>query len=169
MGPPGRIMRPKQHAGVKREVKSVSIEDEIRILQQIPMFRDLESSKLKLMAFAGQRITYRKGEILFEQGDASDAVHVILEGEVDVMRTGAAGDVLLARLGENQLVGEIGVLCGKPRNAKIIAHTDVQVLRIDRMTFMHIVREVPQLAMCIIRELSERLEHANERLTARGG
>lgn len=145
----------------------MSIEDEIRTLQQIPMFRDMEVSKLKLMAFAGQRITYAKDEILFDQGATSDAVYVILDGEVDVIRSGTAGEVLLARLGQTELIGEMGVLCDKPRNAKIVAYSAVQALRIDKMTFIHIVQQVPQLAMAIIRELSERLENANERLATR--
>jgi len=146
----------------------VSIEDEIRTLQQIPMFRDMELSKLKLMAFAGQRITYKKDEVLFDQDAVSDAVYIILDGQVDVIRVTNAANVLLARLGTTELIGEMGVLCDKPRNARIVAHTDVQVLRIDKMTFLHIVQQVPQLSMAIIRELSERLEHANEKLaTAR--
>ncbi len=146
----------------------MSIEDEIKTLCRIPMFREMEVSKLKLMAFAGQRITYRKDEVLFDQGAASDAVYIVLEGEVDVVRSGSAGDVLLARLGETELIGEMGVLCEKPRTAKIVAHTDVQALRIDKATFIHIVQQVPQLAMAIIRELSERLENVNERLAQRG-
>src|SRR5690606_24435016 len=137
----------------------MTIEDEIRTLQQIPMFRDLDASKLKLMAFAGQRITCRKGDLLFEEGDPPDAVYIILDGE---------GEVVLARLGRNELIGEIGVLCNKCRNARIVASSDVQALRIEKMTFMQIVQQVPKLAMAIIRELSERLEHANERLAARG-
>ena len=145
----------------------MSIEDEIRTLQQIPMFRDIEISKLKLMAFAGQRITYQKEEILFNQGAVSDAVYIILVGEVDVVRVTDNGNVLLARLGVTELIGEMGVLCDKPRTAMIVAHSDVQALRIDKMTFIHIVQQVPQLSMAIIRELSERLEHANEKLAAR--
>ncbi len=146
----------------------MTIEDEIRTLQQIPMFRDLDASKLKLMAFAGQRITCRKGDLLFEEGDPPDAVYIILDGEVEVVRPGPAGEVVLARLGRIELIGEIGVLCNKCRNARIVASSDVQALRIEKMTFMQIVQQVPKLAMAIIRELSERLEHANERLAARG-
>ena len=146
----------------------MTIEDEIRTLQQIPMFRDLDASKLKLLAFAGQRITCRKGDLLFDEGDPPDAVYVILDGEVDVLRSGPAEEVLLARLGRNELIGEIGVLCNKCRNARIVAYSDVQALRIEKMTFMQIVQQVPKLAMAIIRELSERLEHANERLASRG-
>ncbi len=146
----------------------MSIEDEIRTLQQIPMFRDLEVSKLKLMAFAGQRITCRAGDLLFDVGDPPDAVYVLLEGEVDVIRTGPGGEVLLARLGKDELIGEIGVLCNKCRNARIVAHSNVQALRIEKITFMQIVQQVPQLAMAIIRELSERLEHTSDLLTERG-
>ena len=60
------------------------------------------------------------------------------------------------------------MLCNKCRNARIVAYSDVQALRIEKMTFMQIVQQVPKLAMAIISELSERLEHANERLAARG-
>lgn len=146
----------------------MSIEDEIRTLEKIPILRDVETSKLKLMAFAGQRITYKKDEALFVQGAASDAVYIILSGTVDVIRVGNAGSVLLARLGESQIIGEMGVLCEKPRNAMIVAHTDVEALRIDKMTFVHIVQQVPQLAMAIIRELSARLEKADDKLASRG-
>ncbi len=145
----------------------MSIEDEIRTLQQIPMLREIEISKLKLMAFAGQRIHYQKGEVLFDQGGSSDAVFIILDGEVDVLRVTDTGDVPLARLGVTELIGEMGVLCDKPRTAKIAAYTDVQALRIDKMTFLHIVQQVPALSMAIIRELSERLERANDRLATR--
>ena len=145
----------------------MSIEDEIRTLQQIPMLRDIEISKLKLMAFAGQRIHYQKGEVLFDQGASSDAVFIILDGEVDVLRVTDAGEVPLARLGVTELIGEMGVLCDKPRTAKIAAHSDVQALRIDKITFLHIVQQVPALSMAIIRELCDRLEGANDRLAAR--
>lgn len=131
------------------------------------MLRDIEISKLKLMAFAGQRIHYQKGEVLFDQGGSSDAVFIILDGEVDVLRVTDAGEVPLARLGVTELIGEMGVLCDKPRTAKIAAHSDVQALRIDKMTFLHIVQQVPALSMAIIRELSDRLERANDRLAAR--
>ena len=77
-----------------------------------------------------------------------------------------AANVHLARLGVTELIGEMGVLCDKPRTAQIVAHTDVQALRIDKMTFLHIVQQVPQLSMAIIRELSDRLELANEKLAA---
>jgi CRP/FNR family transcriptional regulator, cyclic AMP receptor protein len=144
----------------------VSLEDEIRTLQQMPMFRGLDPGRLKLMAFSGQRISYRKGETLFEQGASSDAVFVILEGDVDVERVGPAGAVPVAQLGATELIGEMGVLCDKPRAARIVARSDTKVLRIDKATFLELVQQTPELSMRIIRELSRRLEQVNERLAA---
>ena len=146
----------------------MAIEEEIKTLQQIPIFRDLETSKLKLIAFSGQRISYLKDEMIFDQGSPPDAVYVVLEGEVDVVRVTDASKVLLARLGRKEVIGEMGVLCDKPRVAMIVAHTNVQALRIDKVTFLHIVHQVPQLALAIIRELSNRLEIANEKVAAAG-
>lgn len=144
----------------------MALEDEIRTLQQMPMFHGLDPGRLKLMAFSGQHITYRQGETLFEQGAPSDAVFVILGGDVDVERVGTAGAVAVARLGANELIGEMGVLCDKPRTARIVARSETEVLRIDKSTFLHLVQQTPELSMRIIRELSRRLEQVNERLAS---
>lgn len=138
---------------------------EVKSLQQIPMFRDVDMGKLRLLAFASQRISCRQGETLCRQGEASDSAYIVLEGSVDVIREGAAGRTLLATLGAGQLIGELGVLCERPRNATIVASTDVEVLRIEKMVFLEFVRELPQLALAIIRELGKRLENMNEQLS----
>jgi len=66
------------------------------------------------------------GESLFEQGDASDLVYVIDEGELDVIRMLAGGgEQHLARLGPGQYCGELGPLMGFPRSASARAATDV--------------------------------------------
>jgi putative ABC transport system ATP-binding protein len=66
------------------------------------------------------------GESLFEQGDASDLVYVIDEGELDIIRVLAGGDEQhLARLGPGQYCGELGPLMGFPRSASARAATDV--------------------------------------------
>ena len=46
----------------------MSIEQEVEILRNIPMFAKIEPAKLKLMAFASERITFKPGQALFRQG-----------------------------------------------------------------------------------------------------
>ena len=137
---------------------------EINVLAQMPLFAGIEPGKLKLIAFAGERIPCSAGEVLFEQGDESDSVYVVLSGEVQIYRQARSGRVPLARLGRGEIIGEIGVLCDCPRTASVAAATDLTVLRIEKDVFIEFVNELPPLAMAIIHELSDRLINMNQQI-----
>jgi CRP-like cAMP-binding protein len=142
---------------------------EANTLQQIPMFAGIDVGKLKLLAFAGQRIGCTAGEVIFRQDEPSDAVYIVLEGEVDIFRERTDGRIKLARLGSGQLIGEIGVLCDRTRTATVEAASELQVLRIEKAVFLDFVNELPQLALSIIRELGRRLDLMNEQLARATG
>ena len=142
---------------------------EANTLQQIPMFAGIDVGKLKLLAFAGQRIGCTAGEVIFRQHEPSDAVYIVLEGEVDIFRERTDGRTKLARLGPGQLIGEIGVLCDRTRTATVEAASKLQVLRIEKAVFLDFVNELPQLALSIIRELGRRLDLMNEQLARSSG
>ena len=87
---------------------------------------------------------YAAGEIVFRQGDVPDRLYVIGKGEVDVIReTPGQEGVVLARLGEGQFFGEIGILSDTPRTATIRAATDVEVLSIHRSYFSSLFSYLP--------------------------
>ncbi|HUS96573.1 MAG TPA: cyclic nucleotide-binding domain-containing protein [Hyphomicrobiaceae bacterium] len=143
----------------------MSVQSESELLSKIPMFRDIDMAKLRLLALSGRRITYRAGEVVFRENDQPDAVYVLLDGRVDIIReaAGGAGRVPLGQLETGTIFGETAVLCDRPRTATIEASTDVTVIQIDRQTFTDVVRDVPQLALAIARELALRLERMSER------
>ena len=142
----------------------MGIKEESEALQKIPMFRNVDIAKLKLFAMSGHHITYTAGESLFRQGEMSDAVFIILEGSVDIVREADGKRVRVAQLGEGNMVGETGVLCSRTRNATVEAATSVCVLQIDKNTFNQVVSEVPQLSLALARELAGRIEEMNKRL-----
>ena len=144
----------------------MGIQEECETLQKIPMFRDVAAAKLKLFAMSGQRITYEAGEVLFRQDDEPDAVYVILEGLVDIIREDGPQRVRVAQLGEGTMVGETGVMCSRERTATVEAATPVCVLQIDKHTFNQVIGEVPQLSLAIARELANRVEEMNRRLVS---
>lgn len=141
----------------------MSVHSESELLRSIPMFRDVDLTKLRLLAMSGNRINFEAGQGVFTQGDVSNAVYVLLDGTVDIIREAGNGKrVRLAQLGGNAVFGETGVLCDQRRTATVEAATPVTVLEIDRHTFYEVVRDVPQLALAIARELALRLEHMNQ-------
>jgi CRP-like cAMP-binding protein len=127
------------------------------------MFRDFDPAKLKLLAFAAERMRVEKGDIVYRAGDPSDAVYVLLSGEVDVRH----GQVWLARLSCGAVFGEIGVLCARPRANTLVAVSEISLLRIEKNLFFEFLREMPQMAIALSRELGRRLDAMNERFVAR--
>lgn len=139
---------------------------EVDILARMPIFQGIEQGKLKLIAFAGQRISCNVGETLFRQNEYSDSVYIILDGSVNVFREDGDKRTLLAEIGSGQIFGEIGVLCNRPRTATIVSATELTVLRLPSDVFIEFVRELPQFAMAMINELSRRLDAMNKQLSA---
>lgn len=144
----------------------MSLDTEVRSLQQVPMFRDVEPSRLKLLAFASERFSFRDGDELFCQGDKSDAAYVIIEGTARIELDAAGGRLVLARIGRNAIVGEMGVICDKPRSATVVAEGDVVALRIAKDVFFDMLKEFPKIAIAVMRDLADRLERTNARLAA---
>jgi CRP-like cAMP-binding protein len=133
------------------------LSNDVTSLQQIPMFRDVEAAKLKLIALASQRANYRVGDRLLTEGDRADTVFVILEGTARIERHEAGSDVRIAEVGAGAVVGEMGVVLDRPYSGTIIAETPVTALRIDKRTFLDLLAKVPQLSLAVIRELASRL------------
>jgi CRP-like cAMP-binding protein len=140
----------------------VSLTQEVELLKKIPLFANVETSKLKLLAFTSERVAFRAGQPVFEQDEIGDAAYIIVEGEADVIIRGPAGPVTLATVAKNDFVGEIAILCDVPRTATVRARTDLVTLRISKDLFFRLITEFPQMAVEIMRVLAHRLEKTNK-------
>ncbi len=136
----------------------MSINEEVELLRRIPLFAKIEPAKLKLLAFTSQRITYKPGDTVFHQGDPGDAAYVIFGGEADVVVDTPTGPLTVARLKQNDFVGEIAILCDVPRTATVKAVSELVTLRITKDLFFRLVTDFPQIAIEIMRVLAQRLE-----------
>ena len=142
----------------------MSLNEEVELLRNIPLFSKLEASKLKLLAFTSERLTYDAGQLLCSQGDMGDAAYIIVDGEAAVLVDSPAGQIRVADLGRNDFVGEIAILCDVPRTATVQAESKVVALRISKDLFFRLVEEFPQMAVEIMRELAHRLEATTAQL-----
>jgi len=147
----------------------MTLEAEVQTLRQVPMFKDIDPARLKLLAFTSERVQFADRQRFFSQGDASDSAYVILEGRADVLLTTPTGEVKVAELESNALVGEMGILSDTPRSATIMASQPTTALRIDRRVFLELLAQFPQMALAVMRELAKRLEQTNAKLVAKSG
>ena len=142
----------------------MSIDKEVEILRQIPLFANIEPVKLKLMAFASERITFKTGQSLFEHGDEGDAAYIIVDGEADVLVDTPSGPLRVAQVGRNDIVGEIAILCDVPRTATVTVTAELTTLRITKDLFFRMVTDFPEMGVEVMRVLAHRLEQTTAQL-----
>ncbi|MFC0283720.1 Crp/Fnr family transcriptional regulator [Camelimonas abortus] len=142
----------------------MTLENEVQSLRQVPMFRDIDPARLKLLAFTSERVQFSDGQRFFTQGDVGDAAYVILEGAANVLLETPNGQIKVAEFGPNALIGEMAVLAETPRSATVAAVGDVVALRIDKRVFLELLAQFPQMAIAVMREIAMRLERTNARL-----
>jgi len=142
----------------------VSLNEEVELLRNIPLFSNIEPSKLKLLAFTSERVAYEPGQELFHQGDDGDAAYIIIGGEADIIIETDNGPFTVATFKRNDIVGEIAILCDVPRTATVLVKEKLETLVISKELFYRLILEFPQIAVEIMRELAQRLERMNAQL-----
>ena len=136
----------------------MSLNKAVEAMQQTPIFAGIDPKRLRLLAFMSESLTYRAGELLFDQGDEGDSAFVVLDGEASVLINIAGEKREVAVIGSKQVFGEMAVLCDQKRSSAIAAKTDLVTLRLDRSVIYKMLKEFPDIALELIRLLAHRLE-----------
>jgi len=108
-----------------------------------------------------ERVGFDPGNRLMQQGDLADAAYLIIDGHAEVILETPSGPLIVATLGANEIVGEVGILGNAPRAATVRAKDRLIALRISKEPFMRMVREFPTVAVSIMQELAQRLHRRN--------
>jgi CRP-like cAMP-binding protein len=143
----------------------MSLNRAVEVMQEMPLFRNVDPKQLRVVAMLGESRSYRAGERLFEKGDEGDSAYIILNGEVSVLVPSDGGEQAVAVIGKGEIFGELAVLCEQPRSTAIAARTDLEVLRLDRAMLLNLIREFPDITLELVRILGRRLERTTRELS----
>lgn len=77
---------------------------------------------------------FKKGESLFNQGDAGDHIFIIINGSVEVRKTTDGETESVAKVSSGDIIGEMAVLTDKPRCASGIALEPTRVIMVQDRT-----------------------------------
>jgi CRP/FNR family cyclic AMP-dependent transcriptional regulator len=136
----------------------MSITEEVEVLRRLPLFQRIEPRRLKLLAFTSERMVFQDGSPLMRQGDPGDSAYIVLAGEADVFVSTPNGELKVATLGANEIIGEIAILIDVPRTATVRASGQLTTLRISKDHFFRLMTEVPEMGIEVMKELARRLE-----------
>ncbi len=119
------------------------------------------------MAKRGER-KFADGEITFREEDLCDAAYALIDGNVELIKMGPTGPVILAILRPGEMFGEMGIIDGSARSATARAIGEVTVRVIPAREFLRTLHEEPEAALSVVGYLIERLRGANN-LLVQGG
>ncbi len=130
----------------------------ITVIQSVPIFSGLDKADIEaVMAIAVER-RYRRGEIIFSDGESADGFYVIADGKVKVFKVSFEGkEQILHIFGPGEPFGEVPVFSGKvfPANAQAIAAS--RLVFFPRKAIIALITEKPSIALNMLAVLSMRL------------
>jgi CRP-like cAMP-binding protein len=132
------------------------------------ILRALSDDACLRLARSGRPVDLARGAMLAQAGDPGDAMFVILDGEIEVRTVSPEGrEVRLVALGPGAVAGEMAVLDGGGRSADMVASRRSRLWRISRQALLDMLRDEPDLALALMRELTARLRRTNADLENR--
>ena len=128
-------------------------DEKIDHLQKIPLFADLSKKELRFLAQMTSETTVREGSTLVKQGEVGQEAMIVEAGTADVLRDGKKID----DLGPGDFFGEMSLINHMPRNADVVATSDMDLLVMDAREFSSVLSEYPDVAVKILKTVVERL------------
>jgi CRP/FNR family transcriptional regulator, cyclic AMP receptor protein len=136
-----------------------------RLLDATELLAKLPEEMRVSLAQKGTEHTLDKGDLLFQQGDPSDSLFVVLDGQVAVAtRSNDGRESLVAVFEPGGLFGDMGMFDGEPRSADARALDDSRVLGIPYTDVRAALEARPELLWVVARVLAQRLRATDEAL-----
>lgn len=138
-------------------------------MHKVPIFSNLNQEEMDRIAAIISDREYAKGETIYFSGEAKEQLYVINQGKAKVYIVSETGKEQIIRiLYPGDFMGELSLFVNSPLNSNAEALEPTAVCVIDGQKLKGIIREVPDIALKIIEELSKRLKNAENMIESLG-
>ena len=134
-------------------------QDYLDHLAEVPLFAACTKRDLKLLARRAENVTVKAGTELVREGQPGHEFFVIAQGQATVKRAGRK----IAALKPGDFFGELALLDRAPRNATIVADTEMELFVLGQREFAGVIDEVPGLGHKLLAGMARRLREGDAR------
>jgi len=139
--------------------------DDLAALQNVPLFQAMDEKALHELRRLMQPCSFIAGQVVIREGEPGDSFHIITQGSVQFLTLDAAGkELTLDEAEAGGWFGELSMLTGDPRSARVRASTNVRTLSLDREQFQNFLCTHPKAAIEVLSVIGKRLARADELL-----
>jgi NTE family protein len=130
--------------------------EELLLLRKVPFFAPFTEKELVRVRGAMHRVFFPAGKVLFHEGEAGDALYLILSGRVKLVHLNGI-EKLVAYINSNEVLGELALLTGEARRTTGVVDAPASLLALGRREFDALLKTVPGLALRLSRYLAATL------------
>lgn len=121
--------------------------DQEAVVRQIQAYiaSSLDRASIRKLAESATLESFRKGQVLFEEGDEGDTIHLIRKGSVLISKRIGGRPMAITYQPAGNYVGEMALMSGLPRMATVTAAVDCETIKIDGSAFQELMENHPVL------------------------
>jgi hypothetical protein len=138
------------------------------MLRRIKILAELNDAQLAQLADYLEVQQVNQWTVLFNQGDASDAMYLLMSGELRARMMAGGKETILSTFSPGDFFGDMALFDHGPRSADVLANVDSTLLKLSATQFERLTREMPALATPFLqataRTLAARIRADNKRL-----
>ncbi len=127
--------------------------EKVLLLQEIDVFQNSTTEDLSHIAAITEKVQFSKGDKIYEEGDISDSLYVVVDGRVRLHRSGT--DIMIA--GPKNVFGTWALFDDEPRVATATAQEDCTLLRLNKDDFYDLLADHTQITQSVLKTLSMKL------------
>lgn len=133
--------------------------EQVRLLHQVTLFKGLSGKDLSVIAQHLREVNKAAGEVIIREGEEGDSLYLIRQGRANVIRR----EAVIGKLQDGDCFGEMAVLTSGLRTATVIADEPCSLWRLDTAVFYEMMFNQSEIALEMMRLLSQRLRGAIDR------
>lgn len=138
--------------------------DKVR-LADVEFFADLGADDIAMLESSSEHRILQRGDILFTEREAADALYVVVDGRIAIANRSADGrESVVALMERGDLFGEMALFDGEPRSAEARALERSEVIAISYDPLRSLYQSRPELLWRVVQLLAERLRSMDSAL-----
>jgi CRP/FNR family transcriptional regulator, cyclic AMP receptor protein len=129
------------------------------------IFQGVDPEAAEVLAKELEMIDFRKGDVVFSEGEPGDSLYIVVSGKIKLGRRAADGrQNLIAVMGPSDMVGELSLFDPGPRTATATAVVDTRLARLRKQALRPWLNNRPEITEQLLRVLARRLRRTNDAL-----
>ncbi|MDU4961044.1 MAG: Crp/Fnr family transcriptional regulator [Sporomusaceae bacterium] len=137
----------------------------MRYLDQIPLFAGMSEEQFQQIYRHSIERTYAKGTVIFFEGDPGEGFHFVISGQVKIIKAAADGrEHTIKIMQPGEVFAEVLLFSNLPYPATAVAADASRIGMIKNSDLEKLVLSNSQLALQLIKSLSQRLLYAQRKI-----